>query len=66
MAAINALLFFIFMFSCLVVLRELLSYTFDIILGETHKVTPKRVLFFGLALAYVLTMIFGKNFTFIS
>lgn len=54
---VKYILFFIFIFCCLFVLREVIKFIVALIKGEKDMTTP-RLFGFGLSLSYILTIIF--------
>lgn len=56
MVILDKLLLFVFIFCCLIVIKEVYDFVIGVIKGE-YEITTTRLLIFGLSLSYIITVL---------
>lgn len=56
MAILNKLLLFLFIFCCLVVIREIYAFVIGIISGR-YDISNKRLIILGISISYIITIL---------
>lgn len=56
MVILDKLLLFVFIFCCLIVIKEIYDFIIGVIKGE-YEITTKRLIIFGLSLSYIITVL---------
>jgi len=56
MVILDKLLLFVFIFCCLIVIKEIYDFVIGVIKGE-YEITTKRLIIFGLSLSYIITVL---------
>lgn len=56
MVILDKLLLFVFIFCCLIVIKEVYDFIIGVIKGE-YEITTKRLIIFGLSLSYIITVL---------
>lgn len=56
MVILDKLLLFVFIFCCLIVIKEVYDFVIGVIKGE-YEITTTRLFIFGLSLSYIITVL---------
>ncbi len=56
MVILDKLLLFVFIFCCLIVIKEIYDFIIGVIKGQ-YEITTKRLIIFGLSLSYIITVL---------
>ena len=56
MVILDKLLLFVFIFCCLIVIKEIYDFIIGVIKGQ-YEITRKRLIIFGLSLSYIITVL---------
>ena len=56
MVILDKLLLFVFIFCCLIVIKEIYDFVIGVIKGE-YEITTKRLIILGVSLSYIITVL---------
>ena len=56
MVILDKLLLFVFIFCCLIVIKEIYDFVIGVIKGE-YEITTKRLIILGISLSYIITVL---------